>query len=186
MNKNCKHLMKNSYFVFLIVILLLSCSEPIARKPVVRKTTTVTSEAIKENKKLIALENSFIEKYIALDSIHKYQVSTHGFWYYYNLKKENETITPKIGDVVEFSYTIQQLNGVDIYSKEELGIKEYAVDKEDFIPGLQEGIKLMKVGEIITFVIPSYRAFGLVGDGNRIKINQTIKSTITLLNIKQK
>jgi len=41
----------------------------------------------------------------------------------------------------------------------------------------------MKVGEIITFVIPSYTAFGISGDGNKIGINQSIKSTVTLINI---
>jgi len=42
----------------------------------------------------------------------------------------------------------------------------------------------MKVGETITFVIPSYSAFGITGDGNKIGINQSIKSTVTLINIK--
>ncbi len=58
------------------------------------------------------------------------------------------------------------------------------VDKEDFISGIQKGIKLMKVGETIIFVIPSYNAFGISGDGNKIGINKTIKSKVTLLNIK--
>ena len=86
--------------------------------------------------------------------------------------------------MVEFSYNLADLNGNIFYSKEELGVKKYAIDKEDFIPALQEGIKLMKVGETITFVIPSYRAFGLVGDEKRIGINQSIKSTVTLISIK--
>ena len=73
-----------------------------------------------------------------------------------------------------------------LYSKESLGVKKYKIDKEDFISGLQKGIKFMKVGEIITFVIPSYYAFGIAGDGNKIEVNQTIKSTVKLLNIKKK
>ena len=60
----------------------------------------------------------------------------------------------------------------------------YKVDKEDFIPALQDGIKLMKKGETIIFVIPSYRAFGVSGDGNKIGINQPIKSTVKLIDIK--
>jgi gliding motility-associated peptidyl-prolyl isomerase len=85
---------------------------------------------------------------------------------------------------VSFEYEITDLNDSIIYSKEELGIRNYKVDKEDFISAIQKGIKLMKVGETITFVIPSYNAFGITGDGNKIGINQSIKSTITLLNIK--
>ena len=42
----------------------------------------------------------------------------------------------------------------------------------------------MKVGETIIFVIPSYNAFGISGDANKIGINKTIKSKVTLLNIK--
>jgi FKBP-type peptidyl-prolyl cis-trans isomerase FkpA len=42
----------------------------------------------------------------------------------------------------------------------------------------------MKIGETITFVIPSYSAFGIIGDGHKIGINQSIKSTVTLINIK--
>ena len=44
----------------------------------------------------------------------------------------------------------------------------------------------MKLGEIITFVIPSYRAFGLVGDEHKIGINKTIKSTVKLIKIIKK
>ena len=76
------------------------------------------------------------------------------------------------------------MQGAVIYGKDELGLKKYKVDKEDFISGLQSGIKLMKMGETIIFVIPSYNAFGISGDGNRIGINQSIKSTVTLINIK--
>lgn len=92
--------------------------------------------------------------------------------------------TPKLGDEVTFEYNITDLEGNVIYSKEELGIMKYRIDKEDFIFALQLGIKLMKVGETIIFVIPSYNAFGISGDGEKIGINQSIKSTVTLLNIK--
>ena len=71
-----------------------------------------------------------------------------------------------------------------IYSKDELGMMKYRVDKEDLISALKVGIKLMKIGETIIFVIPSYSAFGISGDGNKIGINQSIISTVTLLNIK--
>ena len=176
--------MKNKAILFLSFLLLFSCKEHEARRPVVQKTTTILSETLDQKKKLIALENNAIEKYIAQDSTKQYNVAAYGFWYNYITQKESETKTPTIGNVVEISYDITDLYGNVFYSKEELGVKRYAIDKEDFIPALQEGIKLMKIGETITFVIPSYRAFGIVGDENRIGINQTIKSTVTLLSIK--
>ncbi len=176
--------MKNNIFFLLGILLLWSCSEPTARRPITQKTATVISESIAQSKKLNAVENSFIEEYIAQDSATTYQTSAYGFWYTYQTKIENDSVTPVIGNEVEIEYDITDINGAVIYSKEELGKKVYQIDKEDFIAGLQEGIKLMKIGETITFVIPSYRAFGLVGDGSKIGINKTIKSTVTLLTIK--
>jgi FKBP-type peptidyl-prolyl cis-trans isomerase len=41
----------------------------------------------------------------------------------------------------------------------------------------------MKIGETITFVLPSYNAYGITGDNNKIGLNQSIKSTVTLINI---
>ncbi|MFT4576124.1 MAG: FKBP-type peptidyl-prolyl cis-trans isomerase FkpA [Polaribacter sp.] len=176
--------MKNNIVFILGVLFLFSCAEKQARRPVTQKTATVLSETIQLKKELIASENKFIEDYIAKDTINTYFTSSFGFWYSYNSKKENEINSPKTGDEVTLEYNITDINNVVIYSKEELGIKKYTIDKEDFILGLQEGLKLMKVGETITFVIPSYRAFGLIGDENKIGTNQTIKSTVTLLNIK--
>ena len=177
--------MKRNFLLLLGVLVLFSCKEQEARRPVVQKTTTLLSETLDEKKRLIAFENKLIQSYIAQDSITNYKVASNGFWYTYIKQNQLETQVPKIGNEVEISYNLTDLSGNVFYSKEELGIKKYVIDKEDFIPGLQEGIKLMKVGETITFVIPSYRAFGLVGDENRIGINQTIKSTVTLISIKQ-
>jgi gliding motility-associated peptidyl-prolyl isomerase len=178
--------MKNSFVLILCILFFYSCAEQQARRPVTQKTATILSETIDQKKLLIASENTFIENQLAKDSINTYLTSTFGFWYVYNSKVENDTKTPKIGDKVEFLYNISDINGAVIYSKEELGIKKYTIDKEDFIPALQEGLKLMRVGETITFIIPSYRAFGLVGDENKIGINQTLKSTVKLLKINQK
>lgn len=177
--------MMHNWTLFLAVLLLVSCKEPEARRPVTQKTSTILTETLNQNKKLIAAETKMIENYIALDSTKTYLTSSFGFWYVYDTKVEGDNNTPEIGDIVEIEYDLQDINGTIIYSKEELGVKTYKIDKEDFIPALQEGIKLMKVGETITFIIPSHRGFGLIGDENRIGINKTLKSTVTLKSIKE-
>lgn len=176
--------MKINFLLIFFSALLLSCSENEARRPVSPKPSTIISESVAQSKKMNALENDFISRKIANDTLHTYQVSTKGFWYTYQLKVTDSVPFPKKGDIAVLQYEINNLNNEVIYSSEYLGIKNYAVDKEDFIPGLQDGIKLMKVGETITFVIPSYRAFGVTGDGDKIGINQPIKSTVTLIEIK--
>jgi len=135
---NYSSLMKNNTFFFLSLVLLFSCNDQQARRPIVQKTTTILSETLDQKKKLIAIENNVIENYIAKDSTQLYNVSSYGFWYVYKTKNATETITPKIGDVVEFAYNLTDLYGNVFYTKEELGVKKYVIDKEDCIPSLQE------------------------------------------------
>ncbi|ARV05898.1 gliding motility-associated peptidyl-prolyl isomerase GldI [Polaribacter sp. SA4-10] len=171
--------------LFFLTILCFGCSKVTPRKPINPKpSTTLLTETIEESKVLNKMEDEKILQLIKRDSTKAYTVSSNGFWYTYITKIEEELKTPKAGDEVSFTYNITDLNDAIIYSKEELGVKIYKVDKEDFISAIQKGIKLMKVGEIITFVIPSYSAFGISGDGNKIGINQSIKSTVTLISIK--
>ena len=170
--------------LYFIAILCLGCSKNEPRKPVNPKpSTTILKEIVAESIALNKVEDAKILQIIKNDSLKAYKVSKKGFWYTYIHKLEEDLPSPKAGNEVALSYNITSLNDSIIYSKEALGIKKYKVDKEDFISALQSGIKLMKIGETITFVIPSYNAFGISGDGNKIGINQSIKSTVTLINI---
>jgi gliding motility-associated peptidyl-prolyl isomerase len=167
------------------MVLCYGCSKTTARKPVnPKQSTTLFKKTILASKALNKKEEDKILSLIRKDSIPTYSTSTNGFWYTYLHKIEEDLPTPKTGQEVTFTYNITDLNNKILYSKQALGEKSYRVDKEDFISAIQKGIKLMKVGETITFVIPSYSAFGIKGDGNKIKMNQSIKSTVTLINIK--
>ena len=171
-------------FLFFLLLLGFSCSKIQPRKPINPKpSTTLYFEAIQQNKRLNKIEENKILGLIKNDSLNNYIQSPQGFWYTYINKIEDTLTTAKKGDKVSLEYNITDLNDSIIYSKKELGIKNYIVDEEDFISGLQKGIKLMKIGETITFVLPSYNAYGITGDNNKIGLNQSIKSTVTLINI---
>jgi gliding motility-associated peptidyl-prolyl isomerase len=177
--------MMHKIVVFLLFFILLSCANSQPRRPINPKPSTTSFQtSIEASKRLIEFEESEILRFISRDTILNYKTSANGFWYAYNTKIDEQTTTPKTGDLVEFYYDIRNLKDSVIYAKEELGIRTYKIDQEDFISGIQKGIKLMKVGETITFVIPSYNAFGVFGDGNKIEMNTTIISTVTLLNNK--
>jgi len=177
--------MKSSLFFVFVLLCFMSCAGPQARRPINPKpSTTVFQDNIAATKKLFQLEEARILKFIKKDSLVAYETSPNGYWYRYIQKVEGASAKPKSGDIIELSYDIRDLNDAILYSEEKLGVKNYMVDKEDFISGIQKGIKLMKVGETIIFVIPSYNAFGISGDGNKIGMNKTIKSKVTLLKIK--
>lgn len=172
-------------FILLASILLWSCKTPEARRPVKVSSGSHISESVERNKAWIEQEEKDIQSVIENDSTHDYVNSELGFWYYYEDQKPNETEMAEFGDVVEFQQEIKDLDGNIIYSKEELGVQTYHMDKEELITGLREGLKIMKEGETVTFIFPSYKAYGYYGDYDKIGTNMTIQSTVTILNIEQ-
>lgn len=176
--------MRNS-FLLLISILFFSCSSPEPRAPITVRKSTIYEETAKNLKKINEVEESNILNYIKKDSLISYNSSPDGFWYTIIKQGKDSTKKPKRENVVSLSYEIEDLEGKTIYSKEELGEKKYKVDKEDFIRALQFGIKDMTVGETRKFIIPSYNAFGVTGDENKIGYNKTLIITLTLNNINE-
>lgn len=169
--------------LLLMVLLLVSCKTPDARRPVSQTTESFIDQSIEHNKKLVAYEEGLIQKIIEKDTLNNYLTSNNGFWYYYRTKKIHDTITPGFGDRVVFNYNIQHLDGTPIYTTEEIDTRAYVIDKENLFTGLREGLKLMKAGETITFLFPSHKAFGYYGDNKKIGVNVPIKSTVTLKSI---
>lgn len=175
--------MKSS-LLFIAFVIIVGCSKIEPRRPINPKpSSTLLKQTIDESKKINKTEDLKIAELIKNDSSNAYIQSSSGFWYTYIYKIEEDLPTPKMGDEVLISYTISDLNDSIIYNTIDLGLKKYKIDKEDFISGLQKGIKLMKTGETITFVLPFYNAFGIIGDGKKIGINKSIKSTVTLIKI---
>jgi gliding motility-associated peptidyl-prolyl isomerase len=175
---------KLTLLVFLATA-VFSCKSPEARRPVMQKTSSYIDQSIERNKQLVAQEEEVINQIIEEDSTNTYISSPDGFWYYYQNEDTTATETPDFGDVVEFDYNIETLDGRTIYSEEELPTRTYAIDREELFTGLRQGLKLMNEGETVTFLFPSHKAFGFYGDKDRIGTNVPIRSTVTLNKINQ-
>ncbi|WP_378176667.1 gliding motility-associated peptidyl-prolyl isomerase GldI [Aquimarina sp. SS2-1] len=172
--------MKHFLLFLSLFTLFFSCKAPEARKPVSISTGSFINESIDRNKELTAREEARILKIIKEDTINKYVASDGGFWYYYEKKDTIATTTAKFGDIVNFNYDIKNLDGDVIYNRKELDTVNYAIDQEDLFFGLREGLKLMKEGETVTFLFPSYQAYGYYGDDHKIGTNIPLISRVTL------
>ena len=175
------------FYIFLFSALIASCKSPEARRPLQSHSGTFIKESADRNKKIYDEEKSYIEKLIAKDSAHQYIVSENGFWYFYNKRDTSTTEMPYLGDLVKFTYDIKDLNGSVILSEKDNGLQHYKVDQsnQELISGVREGIKLMKEGETVTFLFPSYKAFGYYGIEEKLGTNVPVQSTITLHSIEQ-
>ncbi|MCD2258724.1 gliding motility-associated peptidyl-prolyl isomerase GldI [Psychroserpens luteolus] len=177
--------MKTIYPLLFLILLAMSCKTPEARQPKDVKSGSFIKESAERNKKLNEREQKRIEAIMAQNPEYDYVASANGFWYYYHTKVEIDTITASFGDIVNFDYDVKDLNGNVIYTKEELGTQNYAMDQEEIFQGLREGLKLMKPTESVTFLFPSQKAYGYYGDNNRIGTNIPLMCKVTVNTIKQ-
>ncbi len=174
--------MKNKLILFVITLLVLSCTKSIPRKPVIRNSSTFLNESVQRNKKVNKLEEKTFLELIKKDSTHHYINSASGFWYHYIDKNLASTKLPTKGDEVIYSYTIKDINNNVLYTEEDLGERSYLIDKQELITGLQDGLKLMKEGETVVFLFPSHKAYGYSGY-KKIGSNQPLIYTVKLKKI---
>ena len=172
--------------VFSIGILFLaSCKAPEPRRPVTHSSGSFINKSAERNKEIYNQEEMLFKQLMKSDSLQTYFASQKGFWYYYNKKDSLNNNRPKVGDTIVFTYDVKHLNGKVILSEEEVGEQHYIVDKtnQELISGIRDGIKLMKEGEIVTFLLPSYKAYGYYGIENKLGTNIPVQSTVTLKSI---
>lgn len=169
--------------IFVVTFLASGCKHhQEARKPISQKSGSFMKKSIERNKKLIAGEEGQIDSIIKSNPKIKYIASTKGYWYTYLIQNKIDTLTPKKGDVAFFDYEIKDLKGNIIYSELELQPQTYAIDKQNIMTGLREGIKLMHKNEKVAFLFPSHIAYGFHGDDKKIGPNQPLLCTVTLHN----
>ena len=171
--------------VLLLFVLFSSCDGPEPRKPVQTKTGSFFKASIERSRKLLEDEEKKIQEIIKIDSLKHYDHSASGSWYHYLAVNDTTNYTPQTDDLVVFNYDILTLDNDTIYSKKDIGVVTYKVDKQELFQGLRDAIKLLKVNERATFLFPSSLAFGYHGDENKIGSNVPIKSTITILEIEK-
>ncbi len=137
------------------------------------------------NKSLIAEEEREFKAIMELDSLSTYYTSPNGFWYKFNQRSQH-SYSPKFGDQLTFIYEVYTVTNNLIYSFEEIGEQQYMVDQQEIIEGLRNGLKLMGEGDIVTFLFPSHKVYGYLGDQKKININQPLIYKVQLKKIIKK
>ncbi|MDC8003472.1 gliding motility-associated peptidyl-prolyl isomerase GldI [Aureisphaera galaxeae] len=176
---------RNLLLLSIAALSLFACKGPEARRPVRTTSGTFIKESAERNKILLEQEEKMIATIIEQDTAKTYLTSDSGFWYYYNVKDSLPSNPPKFGDDVTFTYDIKTLNGKLILSESDNGVQNYKIDQsnQELISGIRDGLKLMKVGETVTFLFPSYKAYGYYGIENKLGTNVPVRSTVTLKTI---
>ena len=121
--------LKNILAVSIAILTLASCKQQQARMPISHSSGEFLKASAERNKKLIKGEEGQIDSIIKSNPETKYIASQKGYWYYYDVKNEKDTLHPKKGDVATFDYEIKDISGNVIYSQLELKPQTYILMK---------------------------------------------------------
>lgn len=176
--------MKISIFLALFLV-FFSCKEQPVRRPIeASASVTVYAARAMEREAIQQQEVSEVEYYIAQDTTVTYRKSLKGFWHTSCGVAKEEQPSLKNGDQIEVAFESKKLNHQVLAAKEALDTISFTLGKDTFIPVIENVIKLMKIGETRTFVLPSYLSLGILTDKYDIEKNKSIIITVTLINIK--
>ena len=176
--------MKKFKAFLLVVLFSASCSQQEARRPIYRSDNSEIRTSINRNKKINAAQQLRFKQVMKKDSSLAFVSTPAGYWKAIQQKAAKPS-PPKTGDLVSFNYKIQTLEGEILYDELELGTVDYLVDKEELLPALRYAVKDLSLGEVGTFLMPSFLCYGYQGDEEKIGINQPLRITLQLKSIKK-
>ena len=142
----------------------------------------VKEEMIRQNKEWHIIEDELVEAYVRRKRMN---VLTTGTGLRYKIYKTTDTIKPtaNTGDLVTLNYAIYLLENDSLcYSSE--GVPEtFMVNFDNVESGLHEAMAYLRAGEKAKIILPSYLAFGLIGDMDKIPPQSSLLYDVEILKI---
>ncbi len=173
------------FLLMLTFITLISCqcgSSSDKAKPSQAPPQSVESQ-IENQRNFLKRERKSIEDYIA---DRKIKFTRTGTGMYYAITTDSVAgENAESGDDVLFDYSISLLNGSEIYSAKETGLRQLRIDKQDAEIGVHEALKRLGLGDEGLFILPSHLAFGVAGDQNRVPPVTALIYKIKLLKLEK-
>lgn len=173
--------MKLIYLIFALTAILMSCDSCTNDKKVVPQMTQaqIDSMLLAQNKNFNAVEKQRIQKFVT-EKQWPTTVTGTGIHYWIYEKGAGETV--KSEEVAMVEYEVSLLDGTVVYQSEPGENVPVKIGRDNVESGLHEAIQLMRKGDRAKFVLPSFRAFGLTGEG-KIPMNASVVYDIHLVEI---
>lgn len=170
------------YALLFTICILNSCSE---EKDVKKNKTKEELEQYKKtlqttNKYLTTLDAERIANYAKRRNWDLVE-SKSGLWYQVYEKGNGEKA--KAGQIAVLKYKISLLDGTVCYTSDSTGVKEFSIGHGGVESGLEEGILLLNAGDKARFIMPPFKAHGLLGDMEKIPPRSIIVYELELLEL---
>lgn len=160
---------------------LVSCGDRKATGTVVSSSEEVKEDKnapyVEGNKNIMRRENEEMQMFIAR---YGWQMQRTPSGLYIEILDPGKGELYKEGDLVNLKYRTFLLSGEMIYCSDSLGVKRFMVNRSEEIDALHEAVQMLRPGARARLVIPSYLAYGVAGDGDRIQGLQPVMMEIYL------
>jgi hypothetical protein len=165
----------------LIALFLLACNGGDGHVPVRIKNAGRPNDTLMQgNRDAIRLEDRDIELYVQRIGAVTTRTA-RGVHVQMIRDVDGPTAVPEQWAAV--NYRVELLNGDTAYNSSSDGPESFLIEMDDVESGLHEAIQLLSPGDSALFIIPSYRAHGLVGDMDRIPMRSTVVYRIGLVKL---
>lgn len=168
--------------LILSVFIMTACENKVVQYPVNYDKDEFMKFSQDRNKQILEEDNQLIQNYIDSTGV-AFNKTNFGFWIS-NSATTTETMA-KGGDYVKYEYEVSDFDNNIVYSKEEIGIKDAVLGKEDLPRGLHVTLQLIEEGDSATALYPSFLAYGGYGDRNKIGGNEPLIFKVKILDIKK-
>ena len=168
------------FIIFAISYITASCSNDAEVKPIEIDQAKVEKIIEETNRVNIKIEDEQIDDYLRRRAW-KFNHTKSGLRY--KIYKQGSGLQPNAGEMVFLDYTINLIRGDLMYSSQTDGPMIFKIDKDDVVSGLNEFVKMMRVGDKAKLIVPSYLGFGATGDDKKIPARATLIYDLTLRKI---
>lgn len=173
--------MKLIYLILALTAILMSCDSCTNDKEVVKQMTQaqIDSMLLAQNRNFNAAEKQRIQKFVTEK---QWPTTVTGTGIHYWIYENGAGETVKSEEVAMVEYEVSLLDGTVVYKSKPGENVPVKVGRDNVESGLHEAIQLMRKGDRAKFVLPSFRAFGLTGEG-KIPMNASVVYDIHLVEI---
>lgn len=170
-------------FIVFLSFIFVGCKESVQKPTKPLDENELKEPLMNANQEAVRLEDEDIDLYIKRQQMDAIRTETG---LRYQITKQGKGSFLKNKDIATLSFKTFSINGELLYSSDESGEKVMEIDKNNEIQALDEMLKLMNVGAEAHLVIPSHLAYGIAGDGDKIRQRIPIVMKIKVLNVKHK
>ncbi len=164
-----KKIVSLSFIVLLLM--LIACDNDVNQTPLQLDPKKVENKLAEVHKKNIKVEDQQIDDYLERRNWDFVRTKSG---LRYKIYDEGIGIKPKERQGVVLEYTLNLIRGDIVYDSKTDGLKLFVIGTGDEPTGLHEIVQLMQVGAKAKVILPSYLAYGVIGDEKKIPPRATL------------